>query len=141
MSYTTRPAGSPDFAWASASAQPHKPQYSMKRPIPLLVAFGEAHAALHVGELANIEVLALRLAPAEEDVGRTLGYALPNDDALALVGRRQGQVDTGRQDRLLGSLTWRNNGSSSSTPCSKSTQHAAPTLPTPTTLRAASTRR
>ena len=48
----------------------------MKPSDALAVAFGEGGAALHVGELADVEVLALYLAPAEEDVGRTLGGAL-----------------------------------------------------------------
>ena len=42
----------------------------------LVVALGEAGAALHVGELADVEVAAVDLAPAEKDVGRALGGSL-----------------------------------------------------------------
>ena len=68
------------------------------------VTLVERNAALHVGKLANVELVALALAPTEENVGGTLGQALTDDHASAVIVERQLAVDVRRQHGGLGLL-------------------------------------
>ena len=85
---------------------------------------------------------AVLLAPAEEDVGRALGQALPvHDPAALVVDRRVDARRIGREHRRLGLLDLEEQWVLAVAPCSSTTQQPVPTLPTPTTLRATSTMR
>jgi len=65
------------------------------------VALVELQAALHVPELANVEVLSVDHSPTEEDVRRSLREALPDDYPTTLILEPELLVDIGRDDRCL----------------------------------------
>src|ERR1700751_552146 len=59
----------------------------------------EICTALHVHQLPHIEIAAPIASPAQENVGGTLGDALPDHAAPALVLEGQSSPDIGGEDR------------------------------------------
>ena len=128
---------SPDRAWARARVAPQTRAYVIIR-----LAHGvDVGGALPVAQLAHVEVADLAVdagdsLPAEEDVAGRLHQPLAGDHSLPVVGVLALPTNRSSTDSWA-SLACRNSGSWPSRPSMSTIQARVPTLPTPTTLRAA----
>ena len=107
---------------------------------------GRVHALddgrpLPVAQLTDVEVAVHAVdtdeaLPSEEDVARRLHEVLAVHDPLAMRRDVLAPTNSSSTDGFA-SFAWRNNGSPSSLPINSRIHARVPTLPTPTTLRAA----
>ena len=105
----------------------------------------EIDRRLPVPELADVEIVlvaveALASLPAEEDVGRRVGDSLAANDPFRVVGILA-RSQMGSRTEAWASFACSTRGSLPPRPTKRKIEARVPTLPTPTTLRAASTNR